>query len=424
MPVQVTGMSLGSTQWFPAFYAQLPGAGLGTTDGITLLPGVAPQELPYSNLNRVVIHFSGNVNVQQGNLSVTGSTGLPYGIGSFSYNPTTFTGIWTLSQMIARDTVTISLAGVAAMSGGVSVRTTVLPGDTNRDGIVNFQDLAAITSHWLQPDPQIDIAGVGLINSRDVTAVASNMTLLSGSGDQQPVVSSFLVSSTQWTTTFDGQLATYGLGTTDGISLLSSTAPKELPYSGLNRIVVHFSGNITVQQGDLVVTGSNGSQYSIASFSYNAATFTAVWTLAQSLGNDKVTFALSHPSSTGTNVSIATRILPGDVNLDGIVNFQDLAKISSNWMRVNPSIDIAGAGLVNGRDLAAVVSNMTISVGGAGNGNAAGSDVSPLTSAALVVGQSGSALLPAAPQALARALQGHSRQSVPLRWMRSLLRRT
>ncbi len=54
-------------------------------------------------------------------------------------------------------------------------------------------------------------------------------------------------------------------------------------------------------------------------------------------------------------------IAPGDANFDGIVNSQDLAAVSSNWLASNPSGlasgDVNGDGIVNSQDLALISSN-------------------------------------------------------------------
>ena len=58
---------------------------------------------------------------------------------------------------------------------------------------------------------------------------------------------------------------------------------------------------------------------------------------------------------------LALNPLPGDANGDGIVNSQDLALISSNWLAVGSGEagDINGDGIVNSQDLALVSSNWT-----------------------------------------------------------------
>ena len=69
-------------------------------------------------------------------------------------------------------------------------------------------------------------------------------------------------------------------------------------------------------------------------------------------------------------IPAAPATLAGDVNFDGIVNSQDLAVISSNWLASGS--DLAGDanhdGIVNSQDLAVVSSNwLASSLGGSGN---------------------------------------------------------
>ena len=60
--------------------------------------------------------------------------------------------------------------------------------------------------------------------------------------------------------------------------------------------------------------------------------------------------------------------LTGDVNGDGIVNSQDLALVSSNWLHTGADVvgDINHDGIVNSQDLALVSSNWLATSGGGG----------------------------------------------------------
>ena len=62
---------------------------------------------------------------------------------------------------------------------------------------------------------------------------------------------------------------------------------------------------------------------------------------------------------TGVASSMGTIVffrLFGDANGDGIVNSQDIAIVSSNWLGQGPNGDLNGDGIVNGQDLAAIAS--------------------------------------------------------------------
>jgi hypothetical protein len=81
--------------------------------------------------------------------------------------------------------------------------------------------------------------------------------------------------------------------------------------------------------------------------------------------------------------------LPGDVNHDGIVNAQDLALVSSNWLATGTGVtgDLNGDGVVNAQDLAIVSSNWTTATSNAplsGGGQSAGGTNVPEPATALL----------------------------------------
>ena len=46
----------------------------------------------------------------------------------------------------------------------------------------------------------------------------------------------------------------------------------------VNRVHIRFTEDVSIEQDDLRLRGVNITDYEIASFSYDAATFTATWT--------------------------------------------------------------------------------------------------------------------------------------------------
>ncbi len=85
---------------------------------------------------------------------------------------------------------------------------------------------------------------------------------------------------------------------------------------------------------------------------------------------------------------VATREvgLTGDVNNDGIVNSQDLALVSSNWLTTGNGLtgDVNGDGIVNSQDLALVASNWLTTAGG--SAGAAQTVPEPETGSLLAIG--------------------------------------
>jgi hypothetical protein len=57
----------------------------------------------------------------------------------------------------------------------IGFHTEALPGDLNRDGIVNAEDLALIASNWLDKGSNLaDANGDGIVNAQDIEVIASN----------------------------------------------------------------------------------------------------------------------------------------------------------------------------------------------------------------------------------------------------------
>ena len=57
--------------------------------------------------------------------------------------------------------------------------------------------------------------------------------------------------------------------------------------------------------------------------------------------------------------------LAGDANGDGIVNSQDIALVSSNWLTAGPTGDVNFDGIVNSQDIALISSNWLATTGAA-----------------------------------------------------------
>ncbi|HEY4310002.1 MAG TPA: dockerin type I domain-containing protein [Pirellulales bacterium] len=87
------------------------------------------------------------------------------------------------------------IAGLGTLNGqshGVLL-TPVIPGDVNADGIVNGEDLALMSSTWLQtgsgfaPIPQADANGDGVVNAQDLALASSNWLATPSSGNSAAV---------------------------------------------------------------------------------------------------------------------------------------------------------------------------------------------------------------------------------------------
>ena len=188
------------TIWSANFFNHLQASSQGSaTLGFAVDPAAAPDELPWVNLNRVGLRFTRNVNVVQGNLSITGINVTNYAISSFTYDPTTFSATWTLTtSAIANDKIALNLSGVTDVATGTPldaparVRLNVLPGDANRSGgSVIGSDVTLVRNAQNSPPGGAnslytifkDVNGSGSILGSDVTAVRNRQGLSLPAGE-------------------------------------------------------------------------------------------------------------------------------------------------------------------------------------------------------------------------------------------------
>jgi hypothetical protein len=102
--------------------------------------------------------------------------------------------------------------------------------------------------------------------------------------------------------------------------------------------VLTFNAPVTPTAADLVVTGRGGRVYPVVGVSIVGDTVT--WTLESPFVDpDIVTFAVNPLLAVYTT---QLRILPGDVNDDGVVNSQDMVLVRNACLKIGPppSIDL------------------------------------------------------------------------------------
>ena len=111
-----------------------------------------------------------------------------------------------------------------------------------------------------------------------------------------PRVANVVVGSDAWSGSFLSYLAARTPTTPAAIPSRSAAAQLlPLPWTNIDEIKVTFNENVTVDQADLMLEGVNTPSYNVAggTFSYNAATFTATWTLPAAIPDDKLLLELN-----------------------------------------------------------------------------------------------------------------------------------
>jgi hypothetical protein len=184
--------------------------------------------------------------------------------------------------------------------------------------------------------------------------------------------------------TLAGIDADYGYALPAGANQL-----KSVPWiNGINQVALRFDNWVadgTINKDDLVIRGVNTPSYSTSAFHYDPATKTGVWTLGQTVTNDKLRLFLddalvpgldgewangadTYPSGDGRgggDFDFRLNVLGGDATQNGRVDALDLGFVKQRLNRsaTNPGVsgapysvfaDVDANGTINSLDLSAV----------------------------------------------------------------------
>ena len=186
--------------------------------------------------------------------------------------------------------------------------------------------------------------------------------------ESAPQVVDIRVGSSQWDGKFVDLLEDQGTGED------LSQSPEILPFEGIDQVKVTFSEDVLVGWTDLLVRGTDGGNYDVVDFTYNAETATGVWTLAKPLGADTVRVRLqdavadvarnsldgNNDSRPGGSFAYRFQALPGDVTQDGMVDRADMVfAMEHSSTRLGDagylySVDMDGNGVIDATDFMAI----------------------------------------------------------------------
>jgi hypothetical protein len=119
----VTGVYVRSSSWTPAFLSNLQAQSLGDATLGYVMPTGPGQltTLPWTNLDRISVRFSSDVNIAPGSLSIFGTYNPLYAVDAtvLNYDPATFTATWGLTTPLVADglRLVLSSAGVSNVGG-------------------------------------------------------------------------------------------------------------------------------------------------------------------------------------------------------------------------------------------------------------------------------------------------------------------
>ena len=151
-------------------------------------------------------------------------------------------------------------------------------------------------------------------------------------GDLATVTAAY-VSGSAWTTDFKAELLEEGLGhATHGFRIDAAGGDLPLPWSNINRVTLVFDRDVTVEQGDLTITGRTIPSYAITGFTYEPATRTATWTLGSPIAD----YPARRQTADRVVVRLATDVadfddevvvVPGDANRNGNTSPTDFGAV-------------------------------------------------------------------------------------------------
>jgi hypothetical protein len=204
-PPRITDIQVSGAAWTQDFAAG---------NGYSIPTGPAQLDpLPWTNLNRIAITFSENVNVELGHLNLFGVSTAEYAIDHFGYDPQTCTATWTLASAVAADKLRLHLSddvtdmfgnrldgewtdavstksGDGIPGGDFMYRLNVVPGDVNGDNRVRSADVILVrNAQFAEGGPGYsiyrDVNGDGRIRSADVILVRNRQFSDLPGGDPQ-----------------------------------------------------------------------------------------------------------------------------------------------------------------------------------------------------------------------------------------------
>ncbi len=138
-------------------------------DGLRLLPAGRNRDLPWFNINQIVLTLSGPANVSPGDVTVMGIKGGIHGPVTISGSGTSTIVITLAKGITSADRVTVTIANSQIAS--YTRRLDILPGDVNDDGMVNRTDRNLILKHETPAHAyraSFDLNGDHTVNSGDM----------------------------------------------------------------------------------------------------------------------------------------------------------------------------------------------------------------------------------------------------------------
>ena len=164
--------------------------GTGTKDPVTGLHAAVPMAVDANgNFNADSLAVTGGLYLNLAANFSSGGAFFPYPVNGTANAPANENVPGTITRSGTDYILTAPITGITAGTTGalyynvnllynIVAKANIEPGDANFDGIVNSQDLAAVSSNWLVHNASGltsgDVNGDGIVNSQDLALISSN----------------------------------------------------------------------------------------------------------------------------------------------------------------------------------------------------------------------------------------------------------
>ena len=195
---KVEELSVGGAGWTTTFRDYLATHQLGETGFAISDDSPQPPRLPFTNIDRISVRFSEDVQVDQADLALAGMNQASYAFSGMSYDASTHTATWNLVARLPADKLMVAIAGsgqqaVRDRSGNIldgdpapdaggdyHARFEAMPGDVDASGMTNVLDtiktrnLQFTRAGDVRYDPLYDVDGSGSIGVFDTIQVRNS----------------------------------------------------------------------------------------------------------------------------------------------------------------------------------------------------------------------------------------------------------
>ena len=239
-------------------------------------------------------------------------------------------------------------------------------------------------THGLLPgSPALNAGGiasidVGTIDQRGADRIVDGQIDIGAFEGEVSQIADVILSSSGFSTNFIDAIDGEGIGSGNGLgfSLVGDQQLTSVPWQNIDTIHLQFLTDVSasLEDGDILLTGTNGGDYSLGPISFDTDSFVATVPILGGIGNDSLVISIFDGSvidssgesivgDSGEQFNFFFNVLPGDEDGSGQVTAQDAFNVfASNADLTTPENarrDTDGSGQINASDSFLTFANNT-----------------------------------------------------------------